>query len=335
MVAIDRLLLLPVAWLLDVIGVAMSGLGPVLPPPGTRERRTWCRRMRAVGRCVSLGAAGSSCAVVLSIWRLLGSANPVPPPSLALTGVLVTLLSMLIFMLTAKCDLRDPESNEVSIKVLQFDLLWVLMTALSTILLFISSKIRYIAVPCTLSAGLVATLHSYVILKTGVMELYGELSLTMREVRDAEPLRPGEKVYVEGEPYRKQRNGGTGVLLGRADPDEETNKDKDKWRVEYKQGAEGRVAGVELWRDEQLHHIDETALSASWLLVIGSTFFLAWLLLGRYSEASPPAAAVHAHAVPGGLGRNDLPASQGLGEPIDAPLWCAVHLNLDSTLSFV
>ena len=98
--------------------------------------------MRAVGRCVSLGAAGSSCAVVLSVWRLSvcrsealswyspAAACPVPPPSLAMVGVFVSLLSMLIFMLTANCDLRDPESNEVSIKLLQFELLWVLLTGL-------------------------------------------------------------------------------------------------------------------------------------------------------------------------------------------------------------
>ena len=193
----------------------------------------------------------------------------------------MSLLSMLIFMLTANCDLRDPESNEVSIKLLQFELLWVLLTGLSALLLFISSNIRFVAVPFTLSAGAVATLHSYVILKSGVMELYGEMALTMREVRDAEPLRPGELVFVESEPFRNQRNGGSGMLVARADPDEGANQDKDMWRVKY-------PTGVELWRDEQLHHNDQSALLASWLAVLGGTFFVAWLLIG--ANLPPPPA---------------------------------------------
>eukprot|EP01043_Picozoa_sp_COSAG02_P035616 COSAG02_NODE_2562_length_8527_cov_24.422995_2_plen_277_part_00 len=228
-----------------------------------------------------MSPCASSCATVMTIWRILGSAEPVPPVQLQLIGMYASVVSTSIFMLTANCDRHDPESFEVSYKLLQFDLLWVFISGVDALLLFVSSSIRIIAIPLTLTAGILAAFHAFVIMKTAVMELYGEFALTMRQIRNNEPLRPGQNVYLESEPYRKKRNGGSGVLLDKADPDDKTtNPGKNNWRVQY-------PTGEEVWRDDLLHHCDDWALTAAWLIVFGVTFYCAWLLVDNISGARP------------------------------------------------
>ena len=290
-------------------------LSALLGAPQTQPRRRCTRRMRATGRFISLAGAAGSCATLMSIWRLLGSAEPVPPLILQTIGIYANTASTAMFMLASKCDWHDQESFEVSIKLLQFDLLWVLMTSLSTAFLFVAAKIRFISIPFTLTAGVVAVFHALVMVKTAIMELYGELALTMRQIRNDGALRPGENVYVESEPYRKQRNGGSGLLLGKADPDDKDNKPcKDQWRVQY-------PTGNELWRDDLLHHSDDWALTAAWLIVLGVTFYGAQVLVDNISGASP---------LPAVVAQNSKASWSSLGVPegtasasaeIDEPLW--------------